>query len=95
VLLGAAKANIGHSEAASGLVGLVKAVCQLRRGKVPPLAHFTRLNPEIRTKKGDGVELVIPTTTVEIPVASRDGEGWGRKKMLAGVSAFGISGTNG
>uniref|UniRef100_A0A915MYG0 Ketosynthase family 3 (KS3) domain-containing protein n=1 Tax=Meloidogyne javanica TaxID=6303 RepID=A0A915MYG0_MELJA len=44
VWLGTAKANIGHTEAASGLVG---AVLQLRNAEIPPLPNFKRMNPEI------------------------------------------------
>ena len=44
--LGAVKANIGHSEAAAGVAGLVKAVLCLERRTVPPVARFKKLNPE-------------------------------------------------
>ncbi|CAK5086417.1 unnamed protein product [Meloidogyne enterolobii] len=42
VWLGTAKANIGHTEAASGL-----AVLQLKNAEMPPLPNFKRINPEI------------------------------------------------
>jgi 3-oxoacyl-(acyl-carrier-protein) synthase len=41
------KANIGHTEAASGLVGVMKVALQLRHAYAPGLPHFRRLNPEI------------------------------------------------
>lgn len=45
--IGAAKANIGHLESASGLAGLVKVVLALEKGIIPPNIHFERVNPKI------------------------------------------------
>ncbi|MCB9553263.1 MAG: acyltransferase domain-containing protein [Myxococcales bacterium] len=77
--LGAAKANVGHLEAAAGLVGLIKVVQAMRHRIVPPQPTFTRLNPAIVPGE---VPLVVPTAPLPWP---------GR---LAGLSSFGISGTN-
>ncbi|MEZ4432008.1 MAG: beta-ketoacyl synthase N-terminal-like domain-containing protein [bacterium] len=77
--LGAAKANVGHLEAAAGLVGLIKVVQAMRHRLVPPQPTFTRLNPAIVPGE---VPLVVPTAPLPWP---------GR---LAGLSSFGISGTN-
>jgi acyl transferase domain-containing protein len=81
--LGSAKANIGHAEGAAGVTGLIKAVLTLQHRAVPPLAHFTGLNPHISL---DGTRFQIPTTL-------RQWESGGSRR-LAGVSSFGWSGTN-
>ncbi|XXX76159.1 type I polyketide synthase [Sorangium sp. So ce134] len=82
-VLGALKTNIGHLEAASGVAGLIKAVLCLNRGAIPRNLHFQRLNPRISL---EGTPFVIPTENMP----------WERngKPRIAGVSSFGISGTN-
>jgi acyl transferase domain-containing protein/surfactin synthase thioesterase subunit/acyl carrier protein len=81
--LGAAKTNIGHLEAAAGIAGLIKTVMVLRREMIPRNLHFRTLNP--RTSLDD-TPFVIPTENLP----------WkrGDKPRLAGVSSFGMSGTN-
>ena len=46
-LLGAAKANIGHLEAAAGVTGVIKSVLVLQHDAMPPQVHFKALNPHI------------------------------------------------
>jgi myxalamid-type polyketide synthase MxaD len=80
--LGAVKTNIGHTGAASGVAGVIKTVLALRHRLVPPNLHFDELNPHIRL---DDVPFAIPVRAVD----------WsGPGPRLAGVSAFGWSGTN-
>ncbi|MEV0170180.1 type I polyketide synthase [Streptomyces sp. NPDC050803] len=81
--LGAVKTNLGHSEAVSGVTGLIKTVLAVGRGVVPRNLHFTELNPNISL---DGTRLFVPTEDTAWPV-----EGPPR---LAAVSAFGMGGTN-
>jgi myxalamid-type polyketide synthase MxaE and MxaD len=83
ILLGSAKANIGHLEGAAGVAGVIKAVLALRHRAVPLLPHFTQLNPHITL---ENTPFFIPTE----PTAW-DSNGQPR---LAGVSSFGWSGTN-
>ncbi len=81
--LGALKSNLGHLEAASGIAGLIKAALCLANEAIPQNLHFKTLNPRISLEQ---TPLAIPTTTIQWPA--------GPKPRRAGVSAFGISGTN-
>ncbi len=78
--VGSVKAAIGHTEAAAGLAGVMKAVLALDAAKAPPQINFARLNPHAR---GAG--------RIEIAVSERR-LGAGARRI--GVSAFGASGTN-
>lgn len=82
--LTAVKGNVGHLDAAAGVVGFVKTVLALRHGVVPPTAHFTEPNPELRLDRG-------PFT---VPRAALPWPGGGDRARRAGVSSFGIGGTN-
>jgi acyl transferase domain-containing protein/NAD(P)-dependent dehydrogenase (short-subunit alcohol dehydrogenase family)/acyl carrier protein len=81
--LGAVKANLGHLEAAAGVVGLIKAILSLRHQEVPPQANFTQLSPHISL---EGTRLTIPTTLTPWPS--------GDLPRCAAVSSFGVGGTN-
>ncbi|HEX6969188.1 MAG TPA: SDR family NAD(P)-dependent oxidoreductase [Micromonosporaceae bacterium] len=81
--VGAAKTNVGHLEAAAGLTGVVKAILSLRHGAVPPLVHFTTLNPRIDLS-GTAIRLPTRLAPWTTPASGRH----------AGVSSFGMSGTN-
>ncbi|MCP4657482.1 MAG: polyketide synthase, partial [bacterium] len=77
------KTNIGHLEAAAGVMGLIKTALSLRHEEMPPHLHLKKLNPHIRI--GDA-PLSIPTTSRPWPRGDR--------ARLAGVSSFGFGGTN-
>ncbi|MEZ5286504.1 MAG: type I polyketide synthase [Vicinamibacterales bacterium] len=81
--LGALKSNIGHLEAAAGVMGLIKAVLAIRHATIPPVAGFTALNPHIDLR---GTRLVVPTSATPWPSADQP--------RCAGVSSFGVGGTN-
>jgi 3-oxoacyl-[acyl-carrier-protein] synthase II len=83
VLLGAVKANLGHSEASAGIASLIKVVLALQHEKIPPQIHFKYPNPNIDWKN---LPFTIPTQLTP----------WKRRNIprLAGVSSFGFSGTN-
>lgn len=88
VALGSAKSNVGHTEAAAGAVGLVKAVLELHHAVVPPMAHFTRLPDELaRIDTG----LFVPQEVTPWP-DKRDARGPVPRRV--GVTSFGMSGTN-
>jgi acyl transferase domain-containing protein len=83
LLIGSVKTNLGHLEAAAGMAGLIKVVESLQRQSIPPNLHFHRGNPLIDWK---GLNLAVPTQALPWkPIAGR---------RIAGVSAFGFSGTN-
>ena len=83
IALGSVKANIGHTEGASGVAALIKTVLSLRAGEVAPMVHFRSLNPHISLA---GTPLLVPTEVMPWPS--------GGDQRCAGVSSFGWSGTN-
>ena len=46
-LIGSVKTNIGHTESASGVAGLIKAILCLQHREVPPSLHFRDPNPDV------------------------------------------------
>ncbi|MFE5475613.1 type I polyketide synthase [Nocardia sp. NPDC056541] len=80
--IGSVKSNIGHLEVASGVVGLIKTVLCLKNRAIPPTLHFEKPNPELRL---DRSPFVAPT---EYRPWDWDG------LRYAGVSSFGVGGTN-
>ncbi|XXX73808.1 type I polyketide synthase [Sorangium sp. So ce134] len=82
-VLGAVKTNIGHLEAAAGIAGVIKAVLALQHGEIPANLHFRTLNPRISL---ENTPFIIPVEPVPWPA--------GPGRRLAGVSSFGMSGTN-
>lgn len=82
-LLGSAKSNIGHSESAAGVVGLIKVIQAMRHDTLPPSINFSAPNRYIDF---DSEKLEVIEDPREWPEYS------GHK--LAGVSGFGFGGTN-
>ncbi|WP_437606620.1 SDR family NAD(P)-dependent oxidoreductase [Sorangium sp. So ce834] len=81
--LGSVKTNIGHLEAAAGVAGFIKVVLALRHETIPKHLHFQTLNPRISL---EGTPFAVPVEPLPWPS--------GGAPRIAGVSAFGISGTN-
>ena len=81
-LVGSAKSNVGHLEPAAGLAGLIKTVLALRNGIVPATLH---VNDPLPLLQDEGLPLELPTSSRPWPSSGR---------RVAGVSAFGISGSN-
>ena len=81
LVVGSVKTNMGHLEAAAGIVGFLKAVLAVHHGEIPPHLHFHQPNPRI---DWDYFPVQIPTAPTP----------WPAPKRIAGVSSFGFSGTN-
>ncbi len=80
--LGAVKSNIGHLDTAAGIAGLIKTALILKTGNIPPTLHYTSPNPKLN----------IQDSAFKI---NTELESWGTPgEKYAGVSAFGIGGTN-
>lgn len=80
--IGTVKTNLGHLEAAAGLTGLQKVALMLEHRSIPAHLHFEQPNPACPLAAVFGR---IPTSLVPWPSS---------QPLLAGVSAFGASGTN-
>jgi amino acid adenylation domain-containing protein len=81
--LGTAKTNVGHLDIAAGVTGFIKTVLQLERGLIPPLLHFQKPNPRIDFAHSPFYPVEKLTEWKRQSTARR-----------AGVSAFGVGGTN-
>ncbi|MFI0411707.1 SDR family NAD(P)-dependent oxidoreductase [Actinomadura sp. 3N508] len=90
LLVGSAKTNVGHLEGAAGIVGLVKAALSLRHGEIPASLNFVRPNPAIPL---DELRLAVQTELTPWPEPARTAPA-GASPLLAGVSSFGMGGTN-
>ncbi|MEV6296317.1 SDR family NAD(P)-dependent oxidoreductase [Streptomyces sp. NPDC051896] len=82
--LGSLKSNLGHTQAASGIAGLIKVVQSLRHGMLPATLHA---GTPSRYVEWDGSALHLLQEALPWPAAKE-------RVRRAGVSAFGISGTN-
>jgi myxalamid-type polyketide synthase MxaE and MxaD len=82
-VLGSVKTNIGHSESAAGVAGVIAVSLAMRHGVLPPTVHFTRPNP------------LIPFGELPFEVRPQAG-GWPQEqaRRIAGVSGFGFGGSN-
>ncbi|MBK9992034.1 MAG: amino acid adenylation domain-containing protein [Verrucomicrobia bacterium] len=81
--VGSGKTHIGHLDAAAGVTGLIKTVLQLQHEQIPPLLHFKSPNPKIDF-----------ANSPFYPVTKLTDWKRGATPRRAGVSAFGVGGTN-
>ena len=81
--IGSLKTNIGHLGSAAGVAGLIKAVLALENGAIPPSLNFKQPNPAIDFANSP---FFVQQQLSEWKPASG--------KRVAGVSSFGVGGTN-
>ena len=80
--IGSVKTNIGHLEPAAGVAGLIKIILSMKGRQLPPSLHFEKSNPKIAFE-----ESPFKVNTQLLP--------WKAEKPLrAGISSFGMGGTN-
>ncbi len=82
--IGTVKSNVGHADEAAGILGLIKTTLSLKYKTLPASLHYTKANPSINFAGGP---FYVNTTTSP----------WNRidnKPLTAGISSFGIGGTN-
>jgi acyl transferase domain-containing protein len=84
LMLGSVKTNIGHTEAAAGIAGVIKTVLALQHQTIPANLHFQTPNPQINWQE---LQIKVPTHPVAWKIRNTP--------RIAGVSAFGFNGTNG
>ena len=78
--IGSVKSNFGHLESAAGVAGLIKVILSIKNNAIPPHLNYNQPNP------------YIPWDKLNIEVSDRLCE-WNHNR-IAGVSSFGMSGTN-
>ncbi|HTZ14424.1 MAG TPA: SDR family NAD(P)-dependent oxidoreductase, partial [Mycobacterium sp.] len=83
LLIGSAKTNIGHLEAAAGIAGVIKVILSLENELLPPHLHFQNPSPH------------IPWDRLALRVV-QEATPWERngRPRIAGISSFGFAGTN-
>ena len=79
-MIGSVKTNIGHTEAAAGVAGLIKAALSLKHGVLPPSLHFEKPSPDIPFEE---LGLKVATEPVDLP-----------SPVFGGVNSFGFGGAN-
>ncbi|KAH8647456.1 BcPKS8, polyketide synthase [Tricladium varicosporioides] len=81
LFIGSVKSNIGHLEAASGIISVIKTALMLERGFILPNYDFKQPNEKIPFSKWH----------LKVPISQRP---WPRPKRFASVNNFGFGGTN-
>ena len=84
LLIGSVKTNLGHLESAAGVASLIKVVLAMRHGVIPKHLHFRDPNPHL---DWDQLPVRVVSEATDWP-SNPD------RPLRAGISAFGISGTN-
>ncbi|KAF9889692.1 hypothetical protein FE257_006998 [Aspergillus nanangensis] len=82
MIIGGVKPNIGHTEGAAGLAGIIKAVLALEHKQIPPNVNFSTPNPAILFAEA---KLQVPIDTLPWP---KD------RKERVSINCFGVGGTN-
>ncbi|KAF7586508.1 hypothetical protein BBP40_008776 [Aspergillus hancockii] len=82
IIIGAVKPNVGHSEGASGITSIIKAILALEHKMIPPNIHFKTPNPKLPFTEGG---LRVPVEPTPWPID---------RKERVSVNGFGIGGAN-
>jgi acyl transferase domain-containing protein/NAD(P)-dependent dehydrogenase (short-subunit alcohol dehydrogenase family)/SAM-dependent methyltransferase len=82
--LGSVKTNFGHLDEAAGIAGLAKTILALQHRELPPSLHYTTPNPRID----------FPNTPFRVNATLTPWSAPSGQPRIAGVSSFGIGGTN-
>lgn len=82
--LGSVKSNIGHADTAAGLAGLMKVVLGMQHGQMAPSVHYKAPNPELH----------IEQSPFYVVGELKDWPRTGNHPRRAGLSSFGVGGTN-
>ena len=83
LLIGSVKSSVGHTESASGLIGLVKVLLSLENGALPPDCHYTHTH---RNRNCYGLDDGTFKVVTELTAVERD--------AIAVVNSFGFGGTH-
>jgi myxalamid-type polyketide synthase MxaE and MxaD len=83
LVVGSIKTNVGHTEGAAGVAGMIKTILALEHGAIPASLHLHTPNPDLAW---DRLPVVVQTRLGPWPSTGRP--------RRAGVSSFGIAGTN-
>jgi acyl transferase domain-containing protein/NAD(P)-dependent dehydrogenase (short-subunit alcohol dehydrogenase family)/acyl carrier protein len=83
-VIGSVKSNIGHTEAAAGVAGVIKTVMAMRAGLIPANLHLQQVNPAIALEL-----LKVRLAQQQMPWPDQPGE-----PRRALVNSFGFGGTN-
>ncbi|WP_063043787.1 type I polyketide synthase [Nocardia pseudovaccinii] len=81
IAIGSVKSNIGHTNTAAGIAAFIKTTLALHHGRIPATLHADPAHPELARHRG--LFAVVNHTT-----------DWRQGTRIAGVSSFGIGGTN-
>ncbi|MEE6467012.1 hypothetical protein FKM82_007117 [Ascaphus truei] len=82
--IGSVKGNIGHTESAAGMAGLIKVILMMHNEVIPPSLHYSKELSSIKTEESN----------IMIPTGNEKWEDPGKLGRTAGVNSFGFGGTN-